>query len=143
MRLTAFTDYGLRMLMLMAGAPGQMFTAAELAAQLDLRRSHLSKIMLRLAQGGIISTRPGRGGGAMLARAPDSIRLGEVVRLLEQGQPLVACFQVKGGQGAIQHGCGLRLRLKRAETSFLNDLNRSTLADIAWQPAGGDPAAVA
>lgn len=137
MRLMDFTDYGLRMLMLMARAPKQMFTTAELAAELGLPRAHLSKIMQRLARGGIISTRPGRGGGAVLAQAPDKVRLGDVVRLLEQGQALVECFQAEGGHCAIQHGCGLHARLKRAETSFLNDLNRSTLADIALQPAAG------
>ena len=47
MRLTAFTDYGLRMLMRMAGEPDRAFSTADLAADLGLSRNHLAKIMQR------------------------------------------------------------------------------------------------
>ena len=135
MRLTDFTDFGLRMLMVMAGAPDQPFTSTALARRLGLPRNHLSKILHRLAQGGIVTTRRGRGGGAMLVLPPDRIRLGEVVRLLEDGHVMVECFLPTGGNCTMRPDCGLRMRLKRAETSFLNDLNRSTLADIVF-PGG-------
>ena len=62
MRLTSFTDYGLRMLMRMASAPKRAFSTAELAAEFQLSRNHLAKIMQRLARAGLIETR--RGGGA-------------------------------------------------------------------------------
>lgn len=131
MRLTSFTDYGLRMLMRMASAPERAFSTAELAGEFDLSRNHLSKIMQRLAQGGIITTRRGGGGGAVLARAAQQIRLGTVVRLLEEGQALVECFDLDGGDCSITGCCRLKTRLRSAETAFLNDLDRSTLADIA------------
>ena len=63
MRLTSFTDYGLRMLMRMASAPDQAFSTAELAEEFRLSRNHLTKIMQQLARGGIVETR--RGGGAV------------------------------------------------------------------------------
>ena len=69
MRLTSFTDYGLRMLMRMAGAPERGFSTAELAAEFGLSRHHLTKIMQRLAGAGIVATRRGGGGGAVLAQA--------------------------------------------------------------------------
>ena len=50
MRLTSFTDFGLRMLMRMASAPDRAFSSAELAAEFDLSRHHLAKIMQRLSQ---------------------------------------------------------------------------------------------
>lgn len=131
MRLTSFTDYGLRMLMRMASAPERAFSTAELAGEFGLSRNHLSKIMQRLAQGGIITTRRGGGGGAVLARAAQQIRLGAVVRLLEEGQALVECFGPDGGDCSITGRCRLKTRLRSAQTAFLNDLDRSTLADIA------------
>src|SRR5687768_12977333 len=97
MRLTSFTDYGLRMLMRMAGTPDRAFSTADLAAEFGLSRHHLTKIMQRLAQGGLVTTRRGSGGGAVLARPPEQIRLGEVVRLLEEGNALVDCFAGGGG----------------------------------------------
>lgn len=66
MRLTAFTDYGLRMLMRMASAPERAFSTAELAHEFRLSRNHLAKIMLRLGRAGLIKTRRGGGGGAIL-----------------------------------------------------------------------------
>jgi Rrf2 family nitric oxide-sensitive transcriptional repressor len=135
MRLTSFTDYGLRMLMRMASAPDLAFSTTELADEFGLSRHHLTKIMQRLARGGIVSTRRGGGGGAVLSRAPDAIRLGEVVRLLEEGQALVECLGPAAGACTIEGSCRLKARLRSAERSFLADLNRSTLADIALAPS--------
>ncbi|MCL3881076.1 Rrf2 family transcriptional regulator [Marivita sp. GX14005] len=130
MRLTSFTDYGLRMLMRMASAPGRAHSTAELAEEFGLSRNHLSKIMQRLAKGGIVDTRRGSGGGAVLARKPAQIRLGDIVRLLEQDQPLVECFQ-PGAQCTLDGRCALKSRLRGAETAFLDHLDQSTLADIS------------
>lgn len=131
MRLTRFTDYGLRALMLMAAEPGRGLSTADLAQRLDLSRNHLTKILQRLAQGGVVVTRRGGGGGAMLAAAPDRLHLGRIVRLLEQDQPLVECLEDPPGACSLLPGCRLKTRLRHAESAFLEDLDRSTLADIA------------
>ena len=131
MRLTSFTDYGLRMLMRMASAPDQAFSTAELAEEFRLSRNHLTKIMQQLARGGIVETRRGGGRGAVLCRDASDIRLGDVVRLLEQGQALVECFGLDGGDCTIDGCCRLKARLRHAEAKFIEDLNRSTLAEIA------------
>lgn len=82
MRLTSFTDYGLRMLMRMASAPERAFSTADLADEFGLSRNHLSKIMQRLASAGIVETRRGGGGGARLARPASELQLGQVVSVL-------------------------------------------------------------
>jgi Rrf2 family transcriptional regulator, nitric oxide-sensitive transcriptional repressor len=131
MRLTSFTDFGLRALMRMASEPDRGFSTAELASEFALSRHHLTKIMAALAQAGIVATRRGGGGGAVLAKPADQIRLGDIVRLLETGQPLVECFQASGGACTIMGCCRLKTRLRSAEAAFLADLDRSTLADVA------------
>lgn len=141
LRLTSFTDYGLRVLMRMAGAPSQAFTTAELAAEFRVSRNHLAKVISALAAGGLLQTRRGGGGGAMLARPPEEIRLGDVVALLEAGQAMVECF-APGASDAASGGCTLmaqcrlRTRLAEAESAFIDRLNRSTLADCAYRLAG-------
>jgi Rrf2 family nitric oxide-sensitive transcriptional repressor len=134
MRLTSFTDYGLRMLMRMASVPDRVFSTAELADEFDLSRNHLAKIMQRLAGAGLIETRRGGGGGAALARPASEIRLGAVVSLLEEGQPLVECLSAEGGACTLDGRCRLKSRLRAAEAAFLADLDRATLADIALDP---------
>jgi len=131
MRLTSFTDYGLRALMRMASAPGRAFSTADLADEFGLSRNHLTKIMASLAQAGIVTTRRGGGGGALLARPADQIHLGDVVRMLEAGQSLVECFAASGGTCTLTGCCRLKARLRSAEAAFLADLDRSTLADVA------------
>ncbi|ETA50150.2 Rrf2 family transcriptional regulator [Rhodobacteraceae bacterium PD-2] len=131
MRLTSFTDYGLRMLMRLASAPDRAFSTADLAEEFQLSRHHLIKIMQNLGRAGLVQTRRGGGGGATLARTPAEIRLGDVVRLLEEGQALVECLQPDGGECTIDGCCRLKSRLRVAEMSFIESLNRSTLADVA------------
>jgi Rrf2 family transcriptional regulator, nitric oxide-sensitive transcriptional repressor len=131
MRLTSFTDYGLRALMRMASAPERGFSTAEIAAEFGVSRNHLIKIMQRLARGGVVRTRRGSGGGAVLARPATEIRLGDIVRLLEEGQAIVECFAPCGGDCPIDGNCHLKPRLRAAERAFLAELDRSTLADIA------------
>jgi len=131
MRLTAFTDYGLRMLMRMASSPERSYSTAELAEEFGLSRNHLSKIMQRLSRGGILETRRGGGGGARLASPPQAIRLGAVVRLLEEDQPLVECFQTDTNTCSLDGRCRLKARLRAAETAFLAHLDHATLADVA------------
>lgn len=141
MRLTAFTDYGLRMLMRLASAPDRAVSTADLAAELGLSRHHLAKILQRLAQAGVVETRRGGGGGAVLARPASEIRLGGVVRLLEEGQPLVDCLRADGGACTLRGGCRLKSRLRAAEAAFLAELDSSTLAEIAldWPQSGESP----
>ena len=131
MRLTSFTDFGMRALMRMASEPDCAHSTAELADEFGLSRNHLTKIIATLAQAGIVTTRRGSGGGAMLARAPDQIGLGAVVRVLESGQPMVECFSATGGSCTLTGCCRLTARLRSAEAAFLADLDRSTLADVA------------
>lgn len=134
MRLTSFTDYGLRVLMRMAGAPDRAFTAADLAAEFRVSRNHLAKVISALAAANLVKTRRGGGGGAMLARAPKDIRLGDVVAILEADQALVECFAPDTNACMLTPHCRLKARLAHAEAAFLADLNRSTLADCLYRP---------
>ncbi|MDR6707507.1 MULTISPECIES: RrF2 family transcriptional regulator [unclassified Novosphingobium] len=132
MRLTSFTDYGLRMLMRMARAPERVFSTGEMAEELGLPRNHLAKIVQKLAQMGIVETRRGGGGGAILARSPDQISLGDIIRRLEDGQALVDCLATGGERDcSIDGKCRLKFRLIAAERAFYADLDKTSLASIA------------
>jgi Rrf2 family nitric oxide-sensitive transcriptional repressor len=141
MRLTSFTDYGMRMLMRMASAPERGFSTSDLASEFGLSRHHLAKIMQKMAAGGIVVTRRGGGGGATLARPATDIQLGQVVRILEDDQALVECLAMDGGNCTINGRCRLKARLRSAEAAFLADLDRTTLAEIALAPLPDLPAA--
>jgi Rrf2 family nitric oxide-sensitive transcriptional repressor len=132
MRLTAFTDLGLRALMRLAGAPERAFTTGEIAEEFSISRHHLTKVIRALAAAGIVATQRGAGGGFRLARPAQAITLGEVVRLLEAGQALVECFEAGGGQCVLTPRCRLKARLSAAREAFLRELDGTTLADCAY-----------
>jgi len=135
LRLTSFTDYGLRVLMRMAGDPARAFTTSDLAAEFHVSRNHLAKVISALAAAGVLDTRRGGGGGATLARAPEEIFLGDVLALLEADQILVECFADDKNTCTLTPHCRLKARLARAEAAFIADLNRSTLADCVYRPS--------
>lgn len=134
MRLTTFTDFGLRVLMRMAGEPDRPFTTTELADEFRISRNHLAKVISSLSAGGYLETRRGGGGGAILARRTEDILLGDVVALLEADQALVECFLPGGAACTLTPQCRLKARLAGAEAAFIADLNTSSLADCVYRP---------
>jgi len=134
MRLTTFTDFGLRALMRLAGEPDRTFTTDEMAREFSISRHHLIKVIGNLAAAGFVSTRRGSGGGFRLAQPADSIRIGEVVRQLESDAHLAECFRADGGNCVLTPHCRLKERLAAAREAFLADLNTATVADCAYGP---------
>ena len=123
MRLTAFTDSGLRALMRLAGEPNRSFSTNEIATEFGISRNHLTKVVRDLADGGFVTTQRGAGGGFRLARSPQSITLGEVVRTLEQRHALVECFRDDGGDCVLTPRCRLKSRLAAAREAFMQELD--------------------
>jgi Rrf2 family nitric oxide-sensitive transcriptional repressor len=131
MRLTSFTDFALRTLMRLASEPARSFATSEIATEFRISRNHLAKVVRDLACGGFITTQRGVGGGLALARPPQSITLGEVVRALE-GEALVECFREDGGACVLTPRCRLKARLAAAREAFLRELDTTTLAECAY-----------
>lgn len=130
MRLTNFTDFGLRLLMYLAGNPNRPHTTEEISEELGVSRDHLAKIVRRLATSGFIEARRGPGGGLRLTGEASAVHIGDVVRSLEAPYPIVECFAAHGGNCSLSGRCRLKGRLIRAEEAFLRDLNTASLADI-------------
>lgn len=136
MRMTRHTDYALRMLIYLASRPGQICTVSEVADAYRLSRNHLLKVALRLGRMGAIQTMRGRAGGIRLAKEPDEINLGELVRQTEDDFSLVECMQGDGGACVISPACRAKGIFREALDAYLAVLDRYTLADTMRNPAG-------
>ena len=136
MRLTSFTDYGLRTLMRLAGAPDRAFTTDEIAAEFRISRHHLTKVVQDLSRAGYVDARRGAGGGLRLSKPSESITLGEIVRLLEKRHAMVECFRADGGHCTLTAACRLRSKLAAAREAFLEALDATALADCAYPGPG-------
>jgi len=134
MRLTHFSDYALRLMMYAAVRKDKLVTIEETAELYDLSRAHLMKVANQLTRAGFLKATRGRNGGLSLAKKPDKIRLGEVVRSTEPDFALVECFG-SGNQCLITPRCRLRGVLQEATAAFMRTLDRYTLADLMLAPA--------
>ena len=132
MRLTSFTDFGLRALMRAAGEPDRVFTTEEIASEFRISRNHLAKVVGELASAGFVVTQRGNAGGFRLARPPETIAIGEVARALESREALVECFRPDGGACVLTPRCRLKAPLARAIAAFYRELDGFTLAQCAY-----------
>ncbi|WFE89016.1 Rrf2 family transcriptional regulator [Roseibium porphyridii] len=130
MRLSQASDFALRILMA-TGQSDNPQTVEKLAKQLGLAKSHVMKIVAHLAKGGYLETTRGRGGGIRLAKSPEAIRLGDVVRLIEPDLGVVACLKPGSTAAcAFLPRCALKSAMAQAAEAFLDSLNGQTLASI-------------
>jgi Rrf2 family transcriptional regulator, nitric oxide-sensitive transcriptional repressor len=129
MRLTAYTDYALRVLMRLALQPDRLTTIADLAKGYDISENHLMKVVHQLGVAGLIDTVRGRNGGLRLRKPPAAIGVGRVVRLMEPDMDIVPCFNDSSGR-VIEPACLLKGALAEARDAFLAALDRYTLADL-------------
>jgi Rrf2 family nitric oxide-sensitive transcriptional repressor len=129
MHLTTFSDYTLRTLMYLALQPDKLCTVEEIAAAYGISTNHLMKVVHQAALAGDIASVRGRGGGLRLARRPETIVVGAVLRRTESDLEIAPCF-CAAGACAIQPACVLQDALREALEAFLAVLDRITLADL-------------
>ncbi|MBK7768046.1 MAG: Rrf2 family transcriptional regulator [Sulfuritalea sp.] len=134
MKLTAFSDYTLRVLMFLALNRDRLATIPEIAAAYGISENHLMKVVHQLARSGVIESVRGKGGGIRLAREPESIRLGQVVRASEGSAPIVECLSGDAGACRIAPACRLANLLVRAFDALFATLDEYTLADLVRAP---------
>jgi len=133
MRLTTMTDYALRLLLYVGQQPERLCTIAEVAEAYGISQAHLMKITHQLGLAGWITTVRGKGGGMRLARPPEQINLGEVVRSIESDFFLVECH-ADNNTCSITGRCGLTRIFNKALDAFMRELNAHTLADVLPRP---------
>lgn len=131
MRLTVFTDYSLRVLLVLTARRDELVTISEISSAFDISETHLTKVVNTLARRGWIETVRGRGGGMRLAADPAKLSLRKIIQTLESDFQLVECFGEGDHHCLLAGGCGLERALARALNAFYEELDQHTLADMA------------
>ena len=129
MRLTKFTDYAFRLLILAASQKDRHVTIEESARLYGISAPHLKKVVRTLTSKGFLIGKRGRSGGFRLAMPPEDINLGDVVRATEPDFGLVECF-LPENQCGLTCVCKLPTVLNRALAAMLEVFHDHTLADI-------------
>jgi Rrf2 family nitric oxide-sensitive transcriptional repressor len=132
MQITRYTDYGIRVLTYCALRRGVLVTTQEIADRHGISGNHLVKVVQEVSRLGYVEAIRGKGGGIRLARPPDTINLGDLVRQLEDLE-LVECFEA-GNACRITPACRLKGILGEALTAFIGVLSSYTLAEVVAAP---------
>lgn len=130
MRLTLHSNHAMRLLMYCALHPGQVVRTVDVARANRISEHHLTKIAQSLASFGIVETIRGRSGGITLAKRPEDINVGHVVRITEDNLELVECFNLEANTCPLAAACRFNRILNQALSAFLSVLDGYTLADL-------------
>jgi len=130
------TRYALRSLIMLASEASNGFVQiADIAERQRVPRKFLELILLDLKKAGFVESLRGRSGGYQLARAPEDISFGEIIRLLEGSLALVPCASLSAyapcGDCADESTCAIRRAAILAREEMARVLDGFTLADAA------------
>lgn len=132
--LSKKTKYALKAMQYLAGAKDRgPVLIAEIAGQEGIPRKFLEAILLELKKEGFLGSRKGKGGGYFLARPPEGITFGAVVRKLEGPLALLPCvsqqFYRRCEECRDEETCGLRMVMKDVRDRTAEILDNTTFAD--------------
>ncbi len=130
MHLTVRSNHAMRLMMYCAMKHGRIAPVSEIARACNMSEAHLAKIANRLSAAGFVATVRGRGGGVRLARPPEDIPVGAVVRTTEMSACLIECLDLDTNTCPLVTACKFRGVVQRALQAFLRVLDDCTLADL-------------
>lgn len=118
---------------------GASLMIAEISRRKAIPRKFLEQILLELKRAGIVDSRRGRLGGYVLARAPDKVTFGEVLRLIDGPVALLPCLSKiayrRCTDCAEESRCEIRHVFARVAVATRDVLDTTTLADALKVPA--------
>lgn len=129
MYLTQQTDYALRVLMYLAINKGRQVNIGLIARAYGISHSNLMKVVTKLTKTGCVCSTRGKNGGLVLGKDPSEIRIGQIVKSLEDVR-MVSCIDPGGRHCIIYGSCRLGGIFEAALESFFAKLDEYTLADL-------------
>lgn len=124
---------GTHILAALAFREGEVVPSEAFAASVNTSAAFIRQVLTQLRLAGLVRSRLGKGGGTLLARSADRIRLDEVYRATSS-LPIVALHRSKPNQDC---PVGRNIQpllsrvLGRAEKALLRELRSVTVADLA------------
>ncbi len=135
MKLSKRGEYGIKAMIDLASqeAPDVIVQIKDIAERQQIPVKFLEQILLTLKNSGLLRSRAGIGGGYYLARPPDEINLGQIVRLLDGPLAPIPCVSQIAYERCVcedEATCGLRLAMLDVRNAIANILDHTTLADV-------------
>lgn len=132
-RISLKTEYALRALMeLAARGEDGLVPARQIAASQNIPLRFLEHQLAALHKAGIIDSQRGPTGGCALARAPEEIRIVDIIEVLEGPLAAMHCLEHEQDDAgcAQSHSCGLQELWMRVDDAVRGVFEATTLADV-------------
>jgi Rrf2 family protein len=138
--LTRKAKYALRALAVLAEAPpDRPLPIHDIAERARAPQKFLEAILLELRKHGLLDSTRGKAGGYALARAPEAITLGSVIRLIDGPLAPIPCASLTAYRPCADcpepDRCSVRRLMRQVRDATAAVLDSATVADLAADPA--------
>lgn len=136
MKITSKGEYAAKAVLYLALKDPQIITIQEIAERHNIPLKYLEHILLMLKNAGVLRSRRGIKGGYQLNKPPQSITIGEVLRIVDGNFAGGSCpdapAQVPAGayQCPEVDACGLKMVWNEVRMAVEGILNHTTFDDI-------------
>jgi Rrf2 family protein len=142
--LTKKGKYGLKAMMHLAGRPpGEPSLVNEIAETNHIPKKFLDTILGELRNAGFVNSKKGKGGGYTLAKPPQHIMVGHIIRILDGPLAPIQCASKSSYRRCDdcddEGRCGVRLLMLEAREAIAAVLDNRTLADMRAAAENGEP----
>lgn len=133
--LTKKAKYGLKAMLHLARLEfGQSVFVATIAETNAIPKKFLDTILGELRTAGMLSSKKGRNGGYVLARRPERITIGEILRVLDGPLAPIACASrtnyVPCDDCETVEACEIRIVMLDVREALAGILDHTTLAEV-------------
>lgn len=130
MQPTLFTNYALFCLTYLTERPNTLARVRDISEHYGISQNHVVKVVHKLGQLGYLSSQKGYGGGIQLAKSPETIKLGHVVKQLEPSWTTPKNIPAKSRAAFMTQQDVINSHLMIAYEELINSLNKFTILDL-------------
>lgn len=132
MKLSTKGEYAARAVLELALNYGQRpVKIREIAERQDIPQKYLETILLTLQRARIVRSKRGASGGYYLARPPEAVTVGEVIRAMDGPLAPISCVSVTAHEFCPKEAaCGLKLVWREARDAVATILDNTHFADV-------------
>ena len=134
MKLSTRSRYSARILVELAtNTPEKPLQVKEIAKRQGISAKYIEQLIRTLKSAGWLTSRRGPSGGHILAKAPETITMGDIVRLFEGQSDLAECVH-NANACPKSESCRFRLIWQEATAAMYQKLDNVSIADLICDP---------
>jgi FeS assembly SUF system regulator len=135
LRISKLTDYGTVILACLAGQPGRLWTATEVAECTHIGLPTVSKLLKKLQRSGLVISTRGSQGGYQLAQPAADITAAHILDALEGPFAITECSGAHSTCG-LESNCRVGHTWQRVNAAIRRALTDVSLAQLAGTERG-------